>query len=128
MANGKGEFSIAAQMEDILTEFSGDLRDAVEKAGAGVSKAAANKLRSNSPRSAHHTRKYAEGWGMKKTGELEWTVHNKTNWQLTHLLENGHVIKNKKGTYGRAPAIKHIEPVEQWANEEFVNRIERSIK
>jgi len=55
-------------------------------------------------------------------------VHNTKHYQLTHLLENGHVVRNKKGTYGRAPAIKHIAPVEEWANNELPNEIERSLR
>ena len=54
-------------------------------------------------------------------------VHNKTDYQLTHLLENGHVIRNKKGTYGRAPAHPHIKPIEAKNSEEYVNNVTRAL-
>ena len=54
-------------------------------------------------------------------------VHNRTDYQLTHLLENGHVIRNKKGEYGRTRPIKHIAPVAEWAENELPNEIERGL-
>ena len=66
---------------------------------------------------------YAKGWGVKRLGDMDIVVHNRTDYQLTHLLENGHVIRNKKGTYGRTHGIKHIQPVEEWAVDELPRRI-----
>lgn len=65
------------------------------------------KLRNTSP---VKTGSYAKGWKVGTRRGSDYIVHNATDYQLTHLLENGHVIRNKKGTYGRAPAHKHIKP------------------
>lgn len=127
MSNGKGEISL--QMRAILTEYNNEVRNAFEKSSNGVAAASVNKLKSSSPKDPkNHRRKYAEGWARKKDKGGGYTVYNKTNWQLTHLLENGHVIRNGKGTYGRARGIKHIAPVEEWANGELVERIERELE
>lgn len=127
MSNGKGDISL--QMRNIMTEYNQEVRNAFEKSSNGVAAASVNKLKSSSPKNAkHHYRKYAEGWARKKDKGLGYTVYNRTNWQLTHLLENGHVIRNAKGTYGRTSGIKHIAPVEEWANSELVERIERELE
>lgn len=59
------------------------------------------------------TKTYNEGWNYdmydKGTKEVSAVVKNKTNWQLTWLLENGHLIVNKKGGVGYASGTHHIK-------------------
>ena len=119
--------SVTIQMKELLDEINKEIEQAVDAALLDVPKATAQLLRSTSPKGSPHLRGYAEGWTTKK-GRGEVIVYNKTNWQLTHLLEDGHVVRNKKGTYGRARAIKHIEPAEKQAAEDFYVRISRGIK
>ena len=119
--------SVSVQMKELLDEINKEIEQAVESALVDVPRATAQLLRNTSPKGSPHLRRYAEGWTTKK-GVGEVIVYNKTNWQLTHLLENGHVIVNKKGTYGRTHPIKHIEPAEQQAAEDFYTRISRGIK
>lgn len=121
--------TITAQLQKILNDYSEDVRRAANESIDVVSKAAVKKLKSSSPRK---TGSYAKGWTAKKehgSGDIYTvTVHNKTDYQLTHLLENGHVIRNKKGTYGRVPGIKHIKPVEEWAQNELPNEIRKELE
>ena len=112
--------SVAAQMEELLDEINRDVEDSAKKNMSTVAKESVQKLRNTSPRQSGS---YAKGWSVKKQGDMDVIVHNKTDYQLTHLLENGHVVKNKKGTYGRTNGIKHIAPVEDWAAEELPRRI-----
>ena len=86
------------------------LGDLVRKAGSKT----ASELR-DSPLTPALTGEYAAGWAASseedRDGWVESTVHNKTRWQLTHLLEKGH----QKFIYGhntgeRVPAYPHIEP------------------
>jgi hypothetical protein len=58
---------------------------------------------------------------------MDTVVYNRTMPGLTHLLENGHVIRNKKGDYGRTSGKKHIKPVEEWAVDELPRRIMEDI-
>lgn len=122
MANTK---SVSIQMKEILDEFSDKVNEVLDKSANQTADEAVEKLRNTSPRKSGA---YAQGWTVKKEGKGDVIVHNATNYQLTHLLENGHVIRNKKGTYGRAPAHKHIKPVETWANKEFQRKIEEGLK
>jgi len=115
--------SVAIQMKQILDEFDDKVNEVLKNASEEVAEESADKLRNTSPR---RTGDYANGWAANRKGN-GWVVHNATNYQLTHLLENGHVIRNKKGTYGRTSGIKHIKPVETWANREFQNKIERGL-
>ena len=112
--------SISIQMAEILNEIETDVKDSTRKNIDAVSREAVQKLKNTSPRK---TGSYASGWGKKKQGEIDVVVYNRTDASLTHLLENGHVIKNKKGTYGRTHGIKHIKPVEEWASDELPRRI-----
>lgn len=116
--------SIEAQMKQLLDEVNDDVRNSTRRNIDAVSKEAVQKLRNTSPRK---TGSYAKGWGVKREGEMDVVVHNRTDYQLTHLLENGHVIRNKKGTYGRTSGIKHIAPVEEWASDELPRRIMEDI-
>ena len=117
--------SVSIQMSEILDAFDEKVNDVLEKSADTVSRDSVEKLRNTSPRKSGA---YASGWTATKESKKEIVVHNATHYQLTHLLENGHVIRNKKGTYGRAPAHKHIRPVETWANREFQRLIKEGIE
>ena len=125
------ETSVGKQMEKILDDYSQEVRRATTNAIDDVAKEAVQKLKNTSPKQAKHRRKYAEGWALKRektsTGVPEVTVYNKTNYQLTHLLENGHIISNGRGEYGRTRPIKHIGPVNEWACDELPKEIEREL-
>ena len=54
-------------------------------------------------------------------------VYNATDPGRAHLLEYGHVIKNKKGQYGRAPAHPHIKPAEEQSVELFIETLESEL-
>lgn len=126
--------SVAIQMADILDDYSKEVRRAMTEAEDKIAKESVRKLKNTSPKrnGKNHIRRYAEGWRVKpvrtNTGIPDVIVHNKTNYQLTHLLENGHVIRNGKGEYRRTNGIKHIAPVEEWANSELPLEIERELK
>lgn len=116
--------SASIQMADLLEEFSEEVQKAVDDSGKTVAKECASKLRNTSPKRKGD---YAKSWRSKKDGD-GYVVYNAKHYQLTHLLENGHVVRNKYGTYGRVSGVKHIEPVEQWAIDEFQVRISRGLE
>lgn len=67
---------------------------------------------------------YKKGWKADvKTDETgtECTVHNRV-YQLTHLLENGHAIKNQTGKYyGDVPGDGVIREVADQVAREFAD-------
>lgn len=116
--------SVSVQMDKIMDDVMKDADEALGKCIDNVSKESVQRLKNTSPRK---TGDYAKSWAVKKGKGNERIVYNK-RYQLTHLLENGHVIVNAKGTYGRTNGIKHIAPVEEWASEELPREIERELQ
>lgn len=91
--------------------------------------------------------KYAESFVVSTTlddpFEKEVRVHSKTQYMLTHLLENGHAMVTggrsgsghaKKGTYtgfkthGQVKGIPHLEPADQLARFELMEKLEKILK
>ena len=100
--------SVEVQMSEILDSVKNSVDDTIEKTTENAAKVTQSELRNNSPTDKGD---YKKGWTIKKDRKLKSaTVYNSKFPGLTHLLENGHVISNGKGEYGRAPAHKHIEP------------------
>lgn len=68
---------------------------------------------------------HAMGWSIKPLWEdndsLREIVRNRSAWQLTHLLENGHAKKNG----GRVQAYPHIKPAEERAIERVMNGVKK---
>ena len=120
--------SIEIQVADILEDYSVEVKRATNNSMDVVAKECVAKLRNTSPK---RTGAYARSWKAHRErgsgGINTVTVHNKDHYQLTHLLENGHIVRNKKGTYGRFNGIKHIAPVEEWASSELPAEIEREL-
>lgn len=89
----------------------------------------ANGLKRTSPKGRRRRDNYANGWTTekknqkKKYGAVVW---NSTNWQLTHLLENGHLIVNKKGGVGWASAKPHIQKAFKQIEPRFVEAMKNA--
>lgn len=120
MGNVKIE-NLASEVMKGLTEYSklatAEMKRAVKKAGTSVRK----EIAENAPKD---TGAYAKSWTVKTTKEssdkLEVTVHSRNRYQLAHLLEYGHALRNG----GRAKAQPHIAPAE----ENGVNTLEKAIE
>ncbi len=103
-----------------VQEYTTEIEEKVQQASDDVTKEGVKLLKQKSPKL---TGNYAKGWARKKQGK-GYIIHNKTDYQLTHLLEYGHV---KRGG-GRVQAKVHIRPVEEQIVREFENRVEKVIK
>lgn len=126
------KISIDALTEEVikaLNEYKDVVEEDFEEVAKSVAKEGAKKLKATSPRGSGKGRKghYANGWGVtyerKGNGKFRFTVHNKKKPGLAHLLEKGHQLRQG----GRAKAIVHIKPVEEWCNEEFEKRTEERL-
>lgn len=119
--------SVEAQMKELLETFDDHVKEVVEDAAKESAKECVQKLKATSPKG--RSGKYARSWTQKKLAG-GYIVYNK-EYQLTHLLENGHAVANQYGNYGnpggRVAGIKHIEPVEQEGIKGFELRINRGI-
>ena len=114
---------LSKQIADAMAQYTGAISEEIEASLKNVGKEAAVRLKSTSPR---RSGKYRKGWKVtaeRRNGEINVTVHNKY-YRLTHLLEHGHKTRNG----GRAKAIPHIAPVEDWAEAEAMKAIEKAVK
>lgn len=102
-----------------LRVYESDVRLEIEDAGKVVSKNLVSRLKTTSPKL---TGDYRKGWRIKREGN-KFIIHNATDYQLTHLLEKGHALRQG----GRAPAYPHIRPAEQEAITDYVGRVERAL-
>lgn len=118
--------SVEVQLTKILDEYNEDVQKAVDESAEKAAKEAVNFLKANSPK---RSGAYARDWAVKKDGKTHtYTVHNRKHYQLTHLLENGHLLISFGQIRGRVPAQKHIAPAEEMASELFINEAERHIE
>jgi hypothetical protein len=111
---------ISKEITKALTEYTQEVTEGLEKAKKDIAKDTAKELKKTSP---ELTGDYKKGWAVKKVGTAQ-VVHNRTDYQLTHLLENGHA---KRGG-GRVPAYPHIRPAEQRAIREYAEQAEKVIR
>lgn len=104
-----------------------------ETASASVEKLrAANPPGEGSTDSSYKRRSwndYDSGWTLKhetaaKRGKTAMIVHNAKHYQLTHLLENGHALRDG----GRSRAFPHIAPVAEEAEKELLDNIKKYIQ
>lgn len=116
------------KISDILNEYSSDIQEAITEEAQSVAKEAVSELKNTSPK---RTGDYRKGWRtktIKGRGFVECIVHNATDYQLTHLLEKPHVIRNKYGTWGTSTPKVHIKPVEESAVKEYESNVAKIIK
>ena len=122
MAGRDFTYDLIEILEDYNSHVKGVVRTSCEKAAKDTAK----RLRSlTSPR---RTGDYVKGWAVKKVDIDTFVVHNKTDYQLTHLLENGHVSRNQFGTWGRVSAKPHIAPEAEEGIQEFEDLVRRELE
>lgn len=103
-----------------LKKYSEIITEDVEKAQQETASELVETLKRTSP---EKTGSYKKGWRIKKQ-DKKLIIHNKTDYQLTHLLEHGHAKKNG----GRVQAEVHIRPAEQTAITSYLEKIEKAIE
>ena len=81
--------SVAAQMTELLDEVNKDIEKSAKTNIQTVAKESVQKLKNTSP---VKTGSYAKGWGVKREGDMDVIVHNRTDYQLTHLLDRKSVV------------------------------------
>lgn len=118
---------IEKELEVLVNETSKKMEKVIVKTG----KAGAKELRKTAPINRYHKTnrgRYRSGWRSKrlkgKFGNVEMVVYNKTDWQLTHLLENGfyHVKSNKQ-----VKPHPHIEPVQKRMESNVIRDLKKEL-
>lgn len=101
------------QLADAIVDAVTVYTDGVEEAIPQVVKRNVDEARADLASSSPNlTGSYAAGWSVRKLpvrggGAVRYVIHNKTDYQIAHLLEFGHAKRNG----GRVSGIPHIAPV-----------------
>lgn len=119
---------ISRQLTDYLEDIEEDVKETTDK----TIKEAKQELIKDSPRSrVARDEKYYRGWAIKTGGRTRKKRYygkilwNKTNYQLTHLLEFKHKKSNGDGYVNPQP---HIRKVEEKYAIKFADTLEAKIK
>lgn len=115
---------LAAAIAKELEQYSQDVTDGIKKEVKQVAEECKLEVQRNSPVGKGKRRgRYQRGWRTRKAFEsaqdIRMEVYNKTDGQLTHLLENGHAKVNG----GRVDGIPHIRTAEQNAEKKLLGAV-----
>ena len=123
---------LAADIMREIESYNEALAFEIDSASLDAARKIRNELIETSPKD---TGDYAADWAVKEVtgkkrykyrmGTSKYVVHNRENYQLTHLLEEGHATKD--GT-SRVPAQPHIEPVEMEYVPKYLAKVEEAIQ
>ena len=123
---------ISKQITDAMMQYSGSVKTDIANGLKSVESESLAKVKSASPRSQRKRKKgkrYYQGWKVdtvNKNGLVGFVIHqNNDNYRLTHLLEDGHKTRNRRGWVSSQP---HIREVERWAEAEAMKVIEKAVK
>lgn len=112
-----------------------ELRTAVNESLKEAAAEAVKELKKGGPYE-ERTGKYTKDWTYKQTdkrtsaitGLNGYTIYNKKNYQLTHLLEKGHQLRRGGRCTGSVKAFEHIAPVNDALGDLAVSKIEKKVK
>lgn len=108
------EFKVELNYNDIIDKYADECADKVRTNAKAILK--------------EHRGRYVKGWIAEpetaRDGAYSVRVWNHTDWQLTHLLENGHLIVNKKKGVGWASAHPHIDKAFKSVKNKFIKAMQ----
>ena len=119
-----GPDDLAKTVGNICDDYVDNIAEVMKKVVNDVGKEAVNYLHEHSP---ERTGAYAKSWKVKKLktpyGETAIVIYNKDHYQITHLLEHGHALRNG----GRSKAYPHIKPAEDMAADSLEDKIRNEV-
>lgn len=131
--NSTGNFgSLAKTIQEELQNVGVQVSDDMQAVFDEVGKEAVQKLKQTSPKNpkGKHSGRYAKGWVYEKgkrtrNFKCSGVVRNKTDPQLTHLLEYGHPLVRNGKVVGNVEEKEHIRPVADWVADEIEKRLSK---
>lgn len=108
-------------LADMLSGYAEAVNESLEYVTNESVKKGRKLLRERSP---ILTGDYKKGWTYRREGS-SYRIYNKTDWQLTHLLEDGHAGVNGKPA---VPAHPHIGPTADDIADGFVSTLVENIR
>lgn len=129
MSNSTKPENLQKTIKEYLENYVEDITEDVKEVTDEITQEAVTELKQKSPRRKGSRKKpYYKGWRKQQEkqnkGRYVIKIHNKTNYQLTHLLEFGHATKKGKET----DAIPHVRPIEKKYKEKYEKSITTVIR
>lgn len=123
--------SLSEEIQNQLKTFGTALNREINEGLKEVAEKTAETLRQGGPYN-ERSGKYTRDWAVKLrsrsyssvTMTEEYTVYNKKNYQLTHLLEKGHVSRNGS----RVRPLEHIKPAEELAEQMAISEVNKAVR
>lgn len=123
---------LSKAVTQLLDQYGEDITTTVKQAIKEVAKEAVPIVQSVSPVNKHQVAKdkgrYRKGWTYAVTNEgygmNTMTIYNKTDWQLTHLLNNG-FYSVRAGR--RIEGDGHIDKAETEINDLLIKKVEKEL-
>ena len=123
--------SLSEEIQNQLKNFGTALNREINEGLKEVAEKTAETLRQGGPYN-ERSGKYTRDWDVKLrkrsysrvTMTEEYTVYNKKNYQLTHLLEKGHVSRNGS----RVRPFEHIKPAEELAEQMAISEVNKAVR
>lgn len=124
---------LAAAIQDTLLAYTEEVAQAVKEEAKADAEELKNAIAKDAKNKFGGSGRYAKGWKSVKAYEsdldIRYVVKNKTDWQLTHLLEYGHAKWLwGKNTGGRVEGRAHIRPNADRIVKKFEAAVERIVK
>lgn len=121
--------NLSEELQQQLAEYSQSLTNELNKAFKELAEAGVKDLQQTKP---YHDRtgKYAKGFVVSQRknqsahGAQSFTIHNKKHYQITHLLEHGHLTRSGR----RAREFKHWQTALDEINKSAGKAIEKAVK
>lgn len=115
---------VAKQLDGIFEDYQKRLNITTDTIYKQTARETAQDLQTVSPK---RSGAYARDWTVSKQRGA-YIVHNKDHYRLTHLLNNGHSVKNQYGgPYDFKVGDAHIERAEQRAIERLFKKLSEQI-
>jgi len=129
------QINLQKEIKKFLDDFGDEATEIMQEEASKAIKTAVKRLRTKKSFAARPKRNagaYARSWTQKTENSrvgASAVAFNSKHYRLTHLLENGHVSRNGTGrTYGSVPAYPHIAEINDEAQKEFTENVERRLK
>lgn len=125
--------NLSSAIADELAKYSQEISKTVIDICTDEAQLLADNIKNDSPKRSKKVakrvlNKYSKGWvateDYKNNLNVQYTIHNKTSYQISHLLEYGFATRDG----GRVEGRPHIKPNEEATNERIEKRIQEAIE
>lgn len=121
---------IGQELTNIVETFIRKENKVVVDVMPKVARVGKRSLRNNSPGSGEYASGWRVVWEDKYRQQMGFVIWNPKHYRLTHLLENGHLIKNQFGGpfgKGRTSPQPHVATAQREANEKVIELLKKEL-